>query len=61
MKGNFEMNMNNSGKCGLFDLPKIQLCRHPSHEFPKFLWIPQGKGYKHVCPGCGNVIEVLNP
>lgn len=40
-------------KGGFFDLPKIERCNHPEHDFPKYLCIPPGKGYTHVCPGCG--------
>lgn len=28
-------------------------CRHPEHKAPDGLHIPQGKGYRHVCPACG--------
>lgn len=45
---------------GFFDLPAGYRCRHPSHEFPSMLYVPEGKGYKHVCPGCGNAIVVTN-
>lgn len=41
-------------KCGFFDLPKIKRCNDREHEPPKYLYIPQGKGYKHVCPTCGS-------
>ena len=45
---------------GFFDLPLQETCNHPEHEFPKFLYIPFGKGYIHICPGCGNKIVVKN-
>lgn len=38
---------------GIFDLPTDKTCRHPEHNPPTGICIPQGKGYKHVCPGCG--------
>lgn len=28
-------------------------CRHPEHEPPGMICIPQGQQYRHVCPGCG--------
>ena len=43
-----------------FDLPKQEkLCQHPSHNPPTHLHIPEGKGYKHVCPSCKNVQIVI--
>lgn len=38
---------------GFFDLPKTETCQHPEHSPPTGLYIPPGKGYKHVCKGCG--------
>lgn len=39
---------------GFFDLPDNQRpCIHPEHNPPMGLYIPPGKGYRHVCPGCG--------
>lgn len=37
-----------------FDLPKVKICRDPSHHAPGYICIPEGKGYKHVCPSCGH-------
>ena len=36
---------------GFFELEPI--CNHPEHDFPTHLYIPPGKGYRHVCPNCG--------
>ena len=44
-----------SGKSGFCDLPDWETCTHPSHEVPGHMVIPEGKGYRHVCPGCGKV------
>ncbi len=33
------------------DCPKV--CQHSGHEPPRNLVIPEGKRYRHVCPGCG--------
>jgi hypothetical protein len=44
---------NEEKKSGFFDLPKSNRCTHPSHEPPMHIHIPQGKGYRHVCPSCG--------
>lgn len=46
---------------GFFDLPKQQTCTHPEHEAPKYIHIPQGKGYRHICPKCGRVQELIPP
>lgn len=46
-------------KGGLFDLPKVQRCKHPSHNPPTHIHIPQGKGYRHVCPACGNSQDIV--
>jgi len=46
---------------GFFDLDEIPKCKHPEHEPPKFLHIPDGKGYKHVCPKCGKVTTIIPP
>ncbi len=48
-------------KNGFFDLPKDTTCKDPEHEPPKYLCIPQGKGYRHVCPRCGAVTELIPP
>lgn len=45
---------------GFFDLPKDETCIHPEHNPPTGLYIPPGKGYRHVCPGCG-VAQTLIP
>ena len=46
---------------GFFDLPPVRHCRHPGHEFPTMLYIPPGKGYRHVCPGCGKETVRMSP
>ena len=49
-------------KGGFFDLPKqSKRCSDPSHNPPTHIHIPQGKGYRHVCPTCGNVITLIPP
>lgn len=54
--------LKNKGKeGGFFDLEIEETCNHPEHKPPTHLHIPQGKGYRHVCPACGNVIEVIPP
>ncbi len=47
------------GEQGFFDLPKAAHCRRPDHNFPNMLYIPPGKGYRHICPGCGHVSVCL--
>lgn len=48
-------------KCGFFDLPKQKICKHPQHNPPQHLYIPQGKGYRHVCPACGATVDLIPP
>lgn len=58
-------NIDNNNKLaesgGFFDIPQSGVCQDKGHNFPTHLSIPYGKGYKHVCPSCGNVIIVTNP
>lgn len=46
---------------GFFDLPKDTRCKDKSHEPPTHIHIPQGKGYRHVCPSCGKVTDLIPP
>lgn len=50
-------------KSGFFDLePTLsKKCNHPDHEPPKHLHIPQGKGYRHICSGCGKETILIPP
>lgn len=48
-------------QCGFFDLDIPIKCTNPSHEPPTHIHIPQGKGYKHVCPSCGKVTDFIPP
>lgn len=48
-------------KGGFFNLPSIKSCQDPSHNPPTHLWIPPGQGYRHVCPRCGNTIDLVPP
>lgn len=48
-------------KGGFFDLEKKDICLHPEHDPPKFLHIPQGKGYRHICPACGKEQALIPP
>lgn len=48
-------------KSTLFDLPLDKTCIHPEHEPPSGLYIPPGKGYSHVCPGCKAVKNLIPP
>lgn len=42
-------------KGGFFDLPKEEKkCTHPDHKPPNMIHIPQGKGFRHICPACGS-------
>lgn len=44
-----------------FDLPSDKTCIHPEHDPPTGLYIPAGKGYRHVCPACKTVKDVIPP
>jgi hypothetical protein len=48
-------------KGGFFTLPKEKVCHHPEHDPPMHLVIPQGKGYRHICPGCGFTQDIIPP
>ena len=50
--------INKSKQSGFFDLEEKKYCNHPNHNPPSYIHIPQGKGYRHICPQCGNVIEI---
>lgn len=51
--------METKEKSGFFDLPvEKKACNNPEHKVPMGICIPKGKGYKHVCPGCGEVTIV---
>ena len=46
-------------KSGFFDLhTEKKICNNPDHKVPTGISIPKGKGYKHVCPACGEVTIV---
>lgn len=42
-----------------FNLPPDKTCIHPGHNPAKGLYIPPGKGYRHVCPGCKTVTGAI--
>lgn len=48
-------------KGGFFDLPQDTICKDKSHEPPTHIHIPQGKGYRHICPSCGKVTDLIPP
>ena len=48
-------------KSGFFDLQNVEVCNHPEHKPPTHLYIPHGKGYRHVCPQCGHVTTIIPP
>lgn len=47
-------------KSGYFELPQHMTCRDPQHEPPTHILIPNGMGYRHVCPQCGRE-TILTP
>ena len=48
-------------RSGFFPLGRITTCRDPEHLAPSHITIPQGQGYRHVCPSCGHVQVVMPP
>lgn len=44
---------------GFFDLPAHDHCPHPQHSPAYGIYVPPGKGYRHVCPGCGFSFVIL--
>ena len=47
-------------KSGFEDDPAPKPCRHNEHDPPGHMVIPEGKIYRHICPGCGAEM-VLRP
>ena len=45
-------------KSGFEDAPSSKRCRHPEHNPPNHLYIPPGKQYRHICPGCGKEMVI---
>lgn len=48
-------------KGGFFDLDIPESCNDPEHNPPSHLHIPQGKGYRHVCPSCKKEQIIIPP
>lgn len=51
-------------KSGFFTLEpaeKRKYCLGNNHFPPMNIYIPQGMGYRHVCPDCGEVTEIIPP
>lgn len=55
-------------KGGFFPLPNFPdkkkedtRCNDHGHEPPKYLHIPQGQGYTHICPSCGKRTTIIPP
>lgn len=51
-------NANHKGS-GFFDLPEKKICSFNGHKPPMHLYIPQGKGYRHICPECGRITDII--
>lgn len=51
----------NNKKSGFFDLSKTEFCKHPEHNPPTHIHIPQGQGYRHICPNCGKETILIPP
>lgn len=45
-------------KSGFVDIEQKENCLDSEHSPPTHLYIPYGKKYIHVCPKCGNRIEL---
>ena len=48
-------------KSGFEDIPVQERCMHPQHDPPMHMVIPQGKRYRHICPGCGRELLIQPP
>ena len=48
-------------KPGFFNLPHFFPCQHPEHSPPSMLHVPNGQGYRHICPQCGNISILTSP
>lgn len=58
MKQIWEKNKPDEKESGFYDIPPQETCVHPEHDPPMHLYIPAGKGYRHVCPSCGKVVNI---
>ena len=45
-------------KGGFEDALEQDICLHREHDPLGHMVIPQGKQYRHICPGCGQEIVI---
>lgn len=50
-----------SGFFPLTDIGSKEVCTDENHNPPMFIHIPYGQGYRHICPTCGEVTELISP
>lgn len=55
-----EIKADQEKQSGFFDLDKNTICTNQQHDPPNHLLVPAGKGYKHICPGCGDIKIIKN-
>jgi len=55
-----EIKADKEKQSGFFDLDKNTICTDNQHNPPSHLLVPPGKGYKHVCPGCGQIKIIVD-
>ena len=51
--------MENTKQSGFFDIESFKICTHPEHNIPSHIFIPQGKGYRHICPSCNTEVVIV--
>ena len=42
------------------DHPMGNTCIHPQHNPPNHIFIPSGHKMVHICPNCGNRVEIFS-
>ncbi len=59
MKQLRDNNISDKTESSFFPLKTEKRCTNRGHNIPSHMVIPQGQGYRHVCPGCGEVQIVI--
>ena len=54
-----QKDLDNIKTSGFFELPIDATCRDLNHNPPTHLYIPPGKGYRHICPKCKKEIVII--
>lgn len=39
-------------------IKETKSCKHPEHDPPMFLYIPEGQSHVHICPSCNKATTI---